>query len=277
MGILDASDPSQIVRLGDFPEVFFQPAIRLFGDYASVLTSDSSDPLAGGANTRRFLNIYDISDPAAPVWVNQANVVDFLTKQSAVFVQGRYAYVAAPGVFSIVDVQDPAQPQIAGTLVDPNLTIEDGRVPIAIQVREGYAYLTTGEQNEKFFHIVDVSDPEAPTFVSTFSFSSEKPVTDLVISGKYLYLGLYWGAFWVYDISNPVAPVLVTTTAGLPFGGWGASWSLGGLTGEYLAVPALSRFHLVDVPRDTQALSGPVTVLAHLAPLSEVFLPLLFR
>lgn len=262
--ILDVSNPNTPLRVGQFPGVYFQPAVSLFGDTAYVLTSDSTAEWEGGLNMKRFLNIYDISDPSEPVWLNESHVIDFSTNQIDLYVQGDYAYVISKGGLTIVDVQDPIEPQVIGQSTDPNFTIVDHGVPIPIQVKDGYAYIVTGERNERFFHIVDVHDPDTPTYLSTYTHTNEQHVTDLIISGKYLYLGIYWGTFWVYDITNPVSPVFVTNTAGLPLGGWGASWSLGGLIGEHLAVPALSRFHLVDVPRDNQGLIGPITVDAHL-------------
>jgi hypothetical protein len=280
LNIIDVSDPSQPIRTGSFPDVYFQPALSTFADYAYVLTSDSPAQLVGGANSKRFLNIYDISDPSAPIWLNQANSIQFSTKQTGIYAQGRYAYVISPNLLTIVDVLDPAQPQVVGELSDPNLTIADAGVPVPIQVKDGYAYIITGEKNERFFHIVDVSDPANPSYLDTYTHSSSQHVTDIIVSGKYLYLGIYWGVFWIYDLTNPVAPVFVTSTAGLPFGGWGAAWSLGGLIGEHLAVPALSRFHLVDVPRDSQGLSGPITVSANLGPVpspKDIFLPLIQR
>ena len=152
----------------------------------------------------------------------------------------------------------------------------DSWYPIPMQVKDGYAYIVTGERNERFFHIVDVNDPTSPEYVDTYTHTNNQDVTDIIIAGKYLYLGIYWGVFWIYDISDPVAPAFVTNSSGLPWGGRGAVWSLGGLMGEYLYVPTLSRFHLVDVPRDSQALAGTVTVDANLDP-PPIYIPILFR
>jgi hypothetical protein len=101
-----------------------------------------------------------------------------------------------------------------------------------------------------------------------------------VVSGKYLYLGVYWGNLVVFDISNPVAPQYVTDGWSLPpadpqWPGWPAGWGLGRVWGEYLAIPSISHFHLVDVPRDGEGLIGPITVEANLR--YAVYLPLCLR
>ena len=261
LNIITVSDPTQPVKSGMFPEVARMPDVSVFRDYAYVLTAES---WIWGTQPRQFLHIYDICAPATPILMNPTAPVDFSARQIGVFAQGNYAYVISPNNLTIVDVHNPTQPVIVGQLTDARLTIADNNYPMPMQVKDGYAYIVTGERNERFFHIVDVVDPSNPIYIDTFTHSNRQHVTDIIISGKYLYLGIYWGTFWVFDLTNPVAPVLVANAQDLDLDGWEASWSLGGLVGEYLAVPALSRFHLVDVPRDNEGLIGPVTVVANI-------------
>jgi hypothetical protein len=91
-------------------------------------------------------------------------------------------------------------------------------------------------------------------------------VTDLTGAGKFLFLGIYWGNFVIFDISNPTAPLYIADGKSLPLDdeGWGAGWSQGVLSGEYLVLPTLSHLRIIDVPYESQALMGAVNVAANL-------------
>jgi hypothetical protein len=128
-------------------------------------------------------------------------------------------------------------------------------------VKDGYAYIVAGQRDENLLYIVDVSDPEHPVYVDTFT-HDPKHVTDIIISGKYLYLGVYWGNFRLFDISQPLTPTYVLEAMPLVSEGWDSAWALGRLWGEHLVIPTLSHLCVVDVPRDQQGLTGPITVEA---------------
>jgi len=267
MTILDVSNPANPVKVGEFPSAYEWSAISLFDNHAYVLTAESW----GGV--RRFLNIYDISDPSNP---SLEGNLDLSISCDNVFVQGKYVYIVSTNhnTLIIVGVQDSKHPKIISKLEDLRLSCSSllAHPDIAgrLWVKDGYAYIITGEWDTgRLFHIVDVFDPENPFYIKTFSYegpSAVRPgtVRDIIISGKYLYFGIYWGNLVVFDISNPVNPQYVEDAGPLPFGGWHAGWSLGRLFGEYLAIPSLSRFHIVDVPQDNEGVIGPITVEANI-------------
>lgn len=257
LNIVDVSDPAAMVRAGRFSDAYWEPVVHVSGDYAYTVASNHWNAEGG---LGRFLQSYDISDPGSPVLQGE---FDLLQRHYGVYAQGDYVYVIAPELLTIIDVQNPAQPVLAGQLADARLTmtgVEGGRM----WVSNGYAYILTGYRNDQYFHIVDVFDPVNPVYVDTIT-GPNRHLTGIIIDGNYLFLGSYWGTFLVYDITNPVAPVEVMNAGvDLDLGGWEAAWSLGGLAGEYMAVSAISRFHLVDVPRAGQGLIGPVTAAANL-------------
>jgi len=92
-----------------------------------------------------------------------------------------------------------------------------------------------------------------------------------------MYLGTYWGNFILFDLTNPVEPQLILNGATLHLGEWGAGWSISGMLGENLIVPAIDSIHLIDVPHDTQAVIGPITVDANLMVIHESYLPLIIN
>jgi len=263
ISILDMSGPTEATKIGSFPSAINHSTISLFGDFAYVLTmADSSSPI------RSLLNIYDITDPSTPTLTGELDLVD---RHEKIFAQGDYTYVVADENLKIIDVSDESNPILQGELVDANLTVETRDEGGRMWVKDGYAYIITGERNERLYHIVDVSDPSSPVYVSTFSYDlteglQQHHVTGIVISGKYLYMGIYWGSFAIFDITDPLTPVYVEDGKALPldFEGWNASWSPGRLSGENLVLPTLSHLRLIDVPRDSQALTGAVTVTANL-------------
>jgi hypothetical protein len=127
-----------------------------------------------------------------------------------------------------------------------------------LYVEGGYAYISTGEWGSgRVIHIVDVSDPLNPTDAARFDHDLAV-AEDYWISGRYLYLRDY-GNMYIFDVSDPVAPVEVTDALGKGLN-LGAGWSIGQLVGEYVYSPSLDYFNVIDVPRDTEAMLGTITV-----------------
>jgi uncharacterized repeat protein (TIGR01451 family) len=268
ISILDVASPTLPVEVGEFPSVYHFSTLGLFGDHAYVLTAESTE---WGVLPRHQLNVYDIADPSQPFWENQSAPLDLSCTQEEIFAQGDYVYVTSDETLTIVSVGDPTQPVTIAQLSDVRLSLANREETGRLWVADGYAYIVTGERDHQLFHIVDVFDPANPFYVDTFSYEldaelQQHHVTDIIVSGNYLYLGIYWGNFAIFDLTNPVEPQYVEDGWALPLGveGWPASWSLGRLWGEHLAIPTLSHLRLVDVPRDTEGVIGPITVTANI-------------
>ncbi len=109
----------------------------------------------------------------------------------AVSVSGKRAYLGAgAGRICVVDISDPADPQIENTK-DISKAIDK------IETQGNYAY-TGGSSG---FVIVDISDPINPVEMGNRGGSIE----GLEMSGHYLYAATY-GNFSIADVSNPLAP-----------------------------------------------------------------------
>src|SRR5207253_2613817 len=94
--------------------------------------------VAEGSGTTNAFQIFNISNPAAPVRVSQSNLTAF--DQASIYVQGNYAYIAIGGSasqgFDIFDVSNPAAP-ILKSATDLNYGVPDD----GIFVSGNYAYI----------------------------------------------------------------------------------------------------------------------------------------
>jgi hypothetical protein len=185
---------SSVVSTGNAPNsVFVQ------GRYTYVINN--------GAGT---LQIFDTSDPTAPVVISSTSVG---ADPFAVYVAGRYAYVVtnfgtAVGTFQIYDVSNPAAP------IRVSSTSTDGLTSVYVQGR--YAYVTDFGNN--LLDVYDISNPSSPTF--TGSVVTGANPRNLYVQGRYVYVVNQTDAnLQAFDVSNPALPVLVSTvsTGGAPF------------------------------------------------------------
>ncbi len=258
ISIINVTEPETPQKVGQFDAAYYFPVIDVFDDYAYVLTGNTSNingPFC------RFLNVYNVFLPKIPVLVGQ---LDLTTTCCSLFAQGSTVYVMSTDTtLRIVNVTDPTNPLLISALTDSRLTLYPSghRGSGRMWVKEGYAYILSGEWGtEKIFHVVDVSDPMNPVYVKNFSYSGLSYAQDIIISGKYLYMGTYYGSLMVFDLTDPLNPIFIEHATYLPFEGWNAGWALGSLLGENLIYPTLSHLRILNIPRDNEGLVGTVSV-----------------
>ena len=261
--IVDFSNPQQPTVVGELP-LCGLVEMRLFSNYAYTLSAKC--PRVSGSPLANWLTVYDITNPAQPILLGELNLGD---THHDLQVMGNYVYLVTTDSFKVVDVSNPTQPTLVGTLPEgssfgTNPSTAGATESGFMAVRGNYVYVVPGYRSSTYLHIIDVYDVANPVYAGALTGSSMH-VTDVVISGRYLYLGDYGPGFQVYDISNPVQPSFVDDSWKPPFDGWMNSWSVAGLTGEYMAVTGISHFRMFDVPHDNQGLIGPVTVEANTA------------
>jgi hypothetical protein len=111
-----------------------------------------------------------------------------------VAMNGRYAYLANSfyGLL-VVDINNPAAPAIAGSIVFPN-----GEIPNDVRVYGTLAYVATGPH----FYEVDVANAQAPVIVRTYPACAGS--VDVVGTRAYAVCG---GNFFIVDTSNPASLV----------------------------------------------------------------------
>ena len=201
--ILTAGICSAIIPVGSYDTSQQAHDVAVAGNYAYI-----ADGLGG-------LVIVDITDPSAPNLASSYPISEVYINvpiADCVAVEGDYAYVVVhdSGDYAnvvehylfIVDITDPSSPSLAGDVealyIAPILDVE---------VSGGYAYLL----DEYGFEIWDISDPSAPTFLSSYISHSRS----IAVEGNYAYLPGYDSSgddcLEIVDISDPSSPTVVAT------------------------------------------------------------------
>jgi len=117
---------------------------------------------------------------------------------------GDLVYYGIGNVFTITSFEDPASPYTAGSVILDDM-VED----IVWKVSSGVTYaLVSGSS----LNIIDVTNPTAPSLISTTALSGYGE--GLGVSGDYAFLAVGSSGMQIIDISDPANPVSVTTLAG---------------------------------------------------------------
>lgn len=115
-------------------------------------------------------------------------------------VSGIYAYLAYSSGLRVVNVANPANPVVVGTLAG-NWNAKD------ILVSGSYVYVA----ELGHIRIIDVSNPASP--VQATYFDAITSIEEMSMQGNYIYLANLNAGFKIVDISNPLSPQLVSTLA----------------------------------------------------------------
>lgn len=116
-----------------------------------------------------------------------------------------------PQGIQVIDISNPNAPTLRGTLLTSTgpaaLAATDNDV-LSVKIRGNYAYLATYTGG---LVVVDISNPNAPTFVSGLDLPSE--TWGITLVGSYVLAANYELGVVVIDVSNPAAPRLVGSVA----------------------------------------------------------------
>ena len=187
--VIDVSNPRVPIEIGAVPlgppqsstgyvwEVEVVDGIAYVGVYASLPRNE------GG------LWIFDVSIPATPTLIGKS-VDDRIDHYNSLEVIGDFAWIS--GIKSI-DVSDPSQPHLAGSL-------STGFKNLDVTVVDGFAYLALDRSG---IAIVDVSHPAVPAVLSEFRTSGYPSGVDVI--GDVAYVANSDGLKTI-DVSDPFAP-----------------------------------------------------------------------
>jgi hypothetical protein len=227
LDIFDVSEPTELQQMGTYRTLYSGPELAIGGDYACAV----SDDLQPG------IHIVDISDRARPrqtAFYETPTHPTWMTPELTPL--GNYLYVVLGGNTHILDVSNPASPQevavhpepLSGIVAGDHLFVFKGfalsiydvsaataplkvgtyEIPYGPQdfaIVENRAYLLTSEA----LHIVDISNPAAPTRLGLYIPSDSFLGNDIAASGNYVYIRGniethdYLHAIDVSDPSNP--------------------------------------------------------------------------
>jgi hypothetical protein len=169
-------------------------------------------------NASDDLKIIDVSDPTTPVQVGSVGVGPNPWQMK---ISGRYVYIGDRDTDEIlvVDVSVPSSPRVVGRTG----TLNGGNTFQFFSLSGNYIYVV--HQYIRKIMVIDVSDPTNPFKVqhgpNVFPASTRPWHITIDASGRYAYatdIGL--DNLYIFDISNPDAPVLLsqTTDSGVPGG-----------------------------------------------------------
>jgi len=167
-------------------------ALDVYGFLRDVLVAD------GVAYTTQLeqdssIMIFDVDPPRTPLPVGLIDTGDGIWD---VQVDGDLAYVPdLDGGFSVVDVSDPLDAVVLGSLGGPRLR--------KVVVNGNHVYAGGLDA----LHTIDVSDPTNPIVVH--SIPTTDHVNKMVVRGDVLYVTVDGAGLLVADVSSPATPVVI--------------------------------------------------------------------
>jgi hypothetical protein len=173
--------------------------------------------VAEGSGTTNAFQIFDISDPRAPVLISQSNLANGGNGVSTddIWVKHGFAFIVEGGgtvnALQVFNVTNPAAPVLAG---QANLANNAGD---RLFVRGKYAYVVEGGSYTNSFEIFNISNPAVPVRVSQSNLTAFDQAS-IYVQGDYAYIAIGGSGskgFDIFDVSNPAAPILKSADDGI--------------------------------------------------------------
>lgn len=179
---IDVSDPSSPSEVGRYEGQAYVCDMSVTAGYLY---------LAGG---KTGLQVIDTSPPSNLVAVGTSDGTFWSARDVAV--DEDYAYVTGRADVEVVDVSAPSAPEVIGAR---ELADTLSGVSLDIDVAGDHTYVTCARPD--IFHILDISQPAAPTKVGKYKIDS----APVAVAGGYAYL-CGRGNLHVVDVSIPTSP-----------------------------------------------------------------------
>lgn len=202
MRVVDISNPHNPVEVGAYEPWGYPWELDISGDYAYI--SWSTSYIQFGYPYEDAMLVVDISNPTNPVEAATYKVRDGSLEN--VTTAGNYAYIGTnytEKTLGILDVSNPIEPLEAKSYnlseyverEKPNYNIGD------IKVAGDYAYISTEDEHLQVF---DVSNPEAPTLLTTYK--TDGDISSITLQDSRAYI-ITWLGLYIIDVSDPKNPV----------------------------------------------------------------------
>lgn len=193
--IVDLTDPTDPVVAATFEADPGQPTagvhtLTVAGDY--LYTQGGAG--AGG------VRIWSLADPLAPAYVGEYQphyVHDILVRGDTMYAMGIYG----DGV-DIVDLSDRTSPQLIARFNYPGSGVHN-----ACGTEDGYLFVGDEIGTGQWTRVFDVRDPQNVELVAEIVVDAGSTVHNCHLVGDRLFLAHYDRGAWVYDVSDPTAPV----------------------------------------------------------------------
>jgi hypothetical protein len=188
--IIDISSPASPVLRSSLPLGYALNGVYVSGNYAYITGSNK-------------LVVIDISSPTDPV-IKKSFAITGVTTSYSVKVFGNYAYVTAgtAGIVTI-DISSSTNPVKKGSVATNNAR--------GFDIKGIYAYVADpGSSGNHNFKVIDISSSTAPIARYTLTAGLVTP-QNVYVQGNYAYLADTGVGLLVFDITNPISPVLKST------------------------------------------------------------------
>ncbi len=181
--IYDISDPYNLAPVSNFAISHYSVAVK--------------DTFLFVASSSYGLRVMNIANPALPMAVASC---DSPSSVHDVKVRGSHAYMLSGGYLKVVDISNPLNPVITGTVPEAN--------GVVLDVDSVHAYVAS---NSYGLQVVDISNPAAP--VNQGSVDPSGSCRRVKVSGQYAYVAGD-GGMRVISVANPSNPVVFGTYIG---------------------------------------------------------------
>jgi hypothetical protein len=144
LSVVDVANPTAPTVVGDVTLNAHGFAIARYGDYAYVICQQEYP------DTEYTLEVVDVGTPTEPM---SLGFIVLPGEARDLAISGDHAYVASDGLH-VIDIANPAAPQIVGTVDLPSSG--------SIAVQGNYALITSLPARAGVLHVIDISEPTLP-------------------------------------------------------------------------------------------------------------------
>lgn len=197
--IVDLSNPAQPVLAATFEA---DPGQFDAGVHTLTIAGDYLYTQGGGAPGG--VRIFSLADPLAPAFVGEYQphyVHDILVRGDTLYAMGIYG----DGV-DIVDLSDRSNPTLIARFNYPGSGAHN-----ACGTDDGYLFVGDEIGTGQWTRVFDVRDPQNVELVAEIVVDAGSTVHNCHLVGDRLYIAHYDRGGWVYDVSDPTAPVAVAS------------------------------------------------------------------
>lgn len=209
--VIDVSDPENMAEIffddeRKFLSLQVPSGIEVIGDYAYI--SDANYPL----------HIYDISNPNQPVEVGVVDGGPAWDGADDLAIAGNFAYLSGrggndaiyPGAgIWVIDISNPTAPAPIHFVDLPNSHW-------SLSIHSMVLYALDGTQDNQdpdvlSLRVIDIRDPFQSELIQSITIPELKPLslTDIQVSGDWLFVGMAMDGLKLFDIRDPLNPVEV--------------------------------------------------------------------
>lgn len=189
--IIDISNPLIPIKRGSY-----------FSDQTTVYDFTISGNYVFLSHYYGSVDIINISNPDSPVKVGSYSQDQF-TFGFHIQVQGNYLYLLHARGFHIVDISTPSQPFLSGSYLT-NSTV--WTVYASMAITGNIAFIGS---RDDYLLVLDITNPASPKQIGTWGNRGKNFPYILGINNNRLYMYESSQKFNIYDISDPVSPLLL--------------------------------------------------------------------